>query len=80
MKVTVHIERRPEIADPEGTTISRSLVDLGYDEVVSGRTGRTLHLEVEGDDADAVKERVDEMCQRLLANPVIEDYRIEVEA
>ncbi|MFO7292488.1 MAG: phosphoribosylformylglycinamidine synthase subunit PurS [Actinomycetes bacterium] len=80
MKVTVHIERRPEIADPEGTTISRSLVDLGYDEVVSVRTGRTLHLEVEGDDADAVKERVDEMCQRLLANPVIEDYRIEVEA
>lgn len=80
MKVTVHIERRPEIADPEGTTISRSLVDLGYDEVVSVRTGRALHLEVEGDDADAVKERVDEMCQRLLANPVIEDYRIEVEA
>ena len=47
MKVTVHIERRPEIADPEGTTISRSLADLGYDEVVSVRTGRTLHLEVE---------------------------------
>jgi phosphoribosylformylglycinamidine synthase subunit PurS len=79
MKVTVHIERRPEIADPEGSTIARSLNDLGYDEVVSVRTGRTLHLDVAGDDLDEVRSRADEMCQRLLANPVIEDYRIEVE-
>ncbi|HEX2154759.1 MAG TPA: phosphoribosylformylglycinamidine synthase subunit PurS [Acidimicrobiia bacterium] len=79
MKVTVHIERRPEIADPEGSTIARSLNDLGYDEVVSVRTGRTLHLDVAGDDLDAVRSRTDEMCQKLLANPVIEDYRIEVE-
>ena len=78
MKVTVHIGGRPEIADPEGTAISRSLVDLGY-HVRSVRTGRTLHLEVDGEDVAAVEKLVDEMCQRLLTNPVIEDYRIEVE-
>ena len=79
MKVTVHIERRPEIADPEGTAIARSLADLGYEEVGSVRTGRTLHLEVAGDDPDQVRAQVEEMCEKLLANPVIEDYVVEVQ-
>ena len=79
MKVTVHIERRDVIADPEGATIARSLADLGYDEVTAVRTGRTLHLEVEGDDVESVEKRVIDMCDRLLANPVIEDYRVEVD-
>lgn len=79
MKVTVHIERRADIADPEGTAISRSLADLGYSDVASIRTGRTLHLELEGTDADSVQARVTEMCEKLLANPVIEDYTVEVE-
>ena len=78
MRVTVHIERRPEIADPEGSTIARSLADLGYTEVASVRTGRTLHLDVAGDDAEEVRQRAVEMCEKLLANPVIEDYRVEV--
>lgn len=79
MRVTVHIERRSEIADPEGSTIARSLTDLGYAEVSSVRTGRTLHLEVAGDDPETVREHVIEMCEKLLANPVIEDYRVELE-
>lgn len=78
MKVTVHIERRPEIADPEGSAISRSLADLGYDGVDGVRTGRTLHLDVSGDDPSTVEAAVIEMCERLLSNPVIEDYRVEV--
>lgn len=79
MRVTVHIERHPEIADPEGTTIARALADLGYREVAGLRTGRTLHLDVDGDDPEAVLSRVSEMCERLLANPVIESYRVEIE-
>lgn len=79
MRVTVHIERRAEIADPEGATIARSLADLGYQEVKAVRTGRTLHLDVDGDDPEAVRNRVTEMCEKLLANPVIEDYLVEVE-
>lgn len=79
MRVTVHIERRPEIADPEGSTIARSLADLGYREVASVRTGRTLHLEITDDDPEAIRKRVVEMCEKLLANPVIEDYRVDLE-
>jgi phosphoribosylformylglycinamidine synthase len=79
VRVTVHIERRAVIADPEGATIAHSLGDLGYGEVTAVRTGRTLHLDIDGDDAEAVRSRVTEMCEKLLANPVIEDYWVEVE-
>lgn len=79
MRVTVHVERRGDISDPEGTTIARSLADLGYPEVQAVRTGRTLHLDVDGSDTDEVRARVTEMCEKLLANPVIEDYTIEIE-
>lgn len=79
MKVTVRILRRPEIADPHGSTVKRALHDLGYTETREVRLDRTVRLEVDGDDPAAVEERVKEMCRRLLANPVLEDFEIEVE-
>lgn len=79
MRVTVHVTRRPEIADPQGATSARALHDLGYGEVRSARIDRTIHLEVEGGDPAKVRTRVEEMCARLLANPVLEDYEVVVE-
>ena len=78
MRVTVTIDRRPEIADPEGTTVRRALHDLGFGEVTSVRVDRVIHLDVEGDDASAVRARVEAMCRQLLANPVLEDFEVEV--
>jgi phosphoribosylformylglycinamidine synthase subunit PurS len=78
MKVTVEITRRPEIADPQGTTIQRALHDLGHNEVMSVRVDRVIHLEVEGDDREEVQARVEEMCRQVLANPVLEDFVVEV--
>lgn len=72
------VNRRPEIADPEGTTVERALHDLGYVEVTRVRMDRVIHLEVEGEDPVAIKTRVEEMCRRLLANPVLEDFEVEV--
>lgn len=80
MKVTVTIDRRPEIADPEGTTVKRALHELGFTEAQTVRMDRVIHLDVDGDDAQHVKERVEEMCRQLLANPVLEDFTVEVEA
>ncbi len=80
MRVTITIDRRPEIADPEGTTVRRALHDLGFSEVSEVRMDRVIHLDVAGDDPDAVKERVEDMCRQLLANPVLEDFTVEVEA
>jgi phosphoribosylformylglycinamidine synthase len=78
MKVTVEITRRPEIADPQGTTIQRALHDLGHNEVMSVRVDRVIHLEVEGEDTAQVQTRVEEMCRQVLANPVLEDFTVEV--
>ncbi len=79
MKVTVAIDRRPEIADPEGTTVLKALHELGFSEVEAVRMDRVIHLEVDGDDPDLVRTRVEEMCQQLLANPVLEDFEVTVE-
>jgi phosphoribosylformylglycinamidine synthase len=78
MKVTVEITRRPEIADPQGTTIQRALHDLGHNEVMSVRVDRVIHLEVEGEDRQKVVAKVEEMCRQVLANPVLEDFTVEV--
>ena len=78
MRVSVEITRRPEIADPEGTNIMRALTDLGHRDIESVRVDRIIHLDISGDDPDQVKLRVEEMCRQLLANPVLEDFRVEV--
>lgn len=79
MRVTVTIDRRPEIADPEGTTVQRALHDLGFIEARSVRMDRIIHLDVDGDDPSEVKARVEDMCRQLLANPVLEDFEVAVE-
>jgi phosphoribosylformylglycinamidine synthase len=78
MKVTVHVRRRPDIADPQGTTVARALRDLGYSEVESVRINRTIELEVHGSDPQTIEAHVRTMCERLLANPVMEDYEVSV--
>jgi phosphoribosylformylglycinamidine synthase subunit PurS len=78
MRVTVEVTRRPEIADPEGATINRALRDLGHDRVTSVRVDRVIHLEMTGDDETEIREEVAAMCQRMLVNPVLEDYEIVV--
>ena len=78
MKVTVHVRRRPEIADPQGTAVSRALSDLGYGEA-KVRINKEIVLDVEGSNHQEVHDRVTEMCEVLLANPVMDDFEIRVE-
>jgi phosphoribosylformylglycinamidine synthase len=78
MRVRVSITRKDGLADPEGVETHRVLGDLGYGDVNEVHFGRIINLDVGGDDAKAIVAQVEEMCQRLLANPVIEDYSVEV--
>ena len=78
MNVRVEVTRRPEIADPQGTTIKRALHDLGHTSVSEVRVNRVFHLDVDGTDPDDVRSKVEEMCRQLLANPVLEDFEIEL--
>jgi phosphoribosylformylglycinamidine synthase subunit PurS len=74
----VEITHAPGIADPQGATVERSLPALGYDNVSHVRVGKSIRLVVDAPDEAAARTQVDEMCRRLLANPVIEAYEIEL--
>ncbi len=78
MIVQVSISRKAGLSDPEGVETRRALRDLGYDSVDAVRFGRTITVEIDATDPAAAEQAVSEMCERLLANPVIEDYRVEV--
>jgi len=78
MRVKVEVVRRPEIADPQGVTVVRALRDLGFEEVAGARFNRTIVLDLDVTDTVSAKARVEEMCRRLLANPTIEDFEVQV--
>lgn len=78
MKVTVTINRRPEIADPEGTTVKRALEELGFEGIEQVRMDRVVHMNISGENAAEVRAAVRRMCEQMLANPVLEDFEIEV--
>ena len=80
MKVRVHITLRPGVLDPQGTAIAHALDALGFHGVNEVRQGKYLELDLAETDLDAARAQAQAMCQRLLANPVIEDYAIEVES
>lgn len=72
--VRVYVTLKPALLDSAGRTVASALQKLGFPEVEQARIGKLIELQV----ADYQEERVREMCDRLLANPVIEDYRFEV--
>jgi phosphoribosylformylglycinamidine synthase PurS subunit len=76
--VLVEVSLRPGIADPQGSTIERSLPALGFDSVSHVRVGKAIRLTVEAPDEAACGGMVDELCKRFLTNPVIEDASITV--
>jgi phosphoribosylformylglycinamidine synthase subunit PurS len=78
VKATVLVRPKPGILDPQGEAVESSLRQLGFS-VVEARVGRLVDLEVEAGDADEAREKLAEMCERLLANPLIESYEIELE-
>jgi phosphoribosylformylglycinamidine synthase len=68
----------PGILDPQGATVERALPALGYHNVGEVSIAKTIRLVIDASSADAAREQVDEMCRRLLANPVIEQYTIAI--
>jgi phosphoribosylformylglycinamidine synthase len=74
-RVVVDVMLKPEILDPQGQAIQRALPSLGFDQVTAVRQGKHFELEVDGSDAGAV---ADQVARTLLANPVIEDFRVHV--
>jgi phosphoribosylformylglycinamidine synthase len=80
MKAKVHITLRKSILDPQGNAIEGALAGLGFDGVSDVRQGKYIELEVAETDEAKARAQVEEMCKKLLANPVMENYDIELEA
>ena len=78
--LTAQVFVRPKrgVLDPQGKTVQQALATLGFDEVRDVRVGRYLVLQIDGDDVAAADARVRSMCERLLANGVIEDFDVQV--
>jgi phosphoribosylformylglycinamidine synthase subunit PurS len=74
----VEIGHLPGIADPQGATVERALPALGYRNVSDVRIGKSIRLVVDAADEPAARAQVEEMCHRLLANPVIESYAVDL--
>ena len=77
MKARVVVTLKPSVLDPQGQAVARALAALGFDEVKGVRLGKIIELELGDTDAARAKERVAAMCDKLLANTVIERYVIE---
>ena len=77
MKVRVLVRLKPGILDVQGAAVKRALGGLGFTDVADLRVGKVIELDVDAVNAAAARARVDEMCQKLLANPILEDYAIE---
>ncbi|MEE9125812.1 MAG: phosphoribosylformylglycinamidine synthase subunit PurS [Planctomycetota bacterium] len=78
MKARVHVRLKSGVLDPQGMTIQRSLQSLGYDEVSGVRQGKVFEMDLSATDAARARERLEEMSRRLLSNPVIEDFSVEI--
>lgn len=74
----VYVRPRTDILDPQGDAVNTALANLGFGGVSDVKVGKYITLAIEAASADAARQQLNEMCGKLLANPIIEDFRIEV--
>ncbi len=78
MKARVHITLKTGVLDPQGKAIAHALGSLGFAGVENVRQGKYIEIDLADTDATAARSRVESMCQRLLANTIVEDYKVEL--
>ena len=76
--VKIEVKLKPVVLDPQGKAVLNALSDLGFSGVSDARVGKIVELTMEGESADEVGRKADEMCRKLLSNPVIEDSSVEI--
>ena len=77
MRLRVLVRLKPGIMDVQGTAVQRALIGLGFPDLTTLRVGKVIEMEIEAPSAERARARAEEMCRRLLANPILEDYTIE---
>ena len=79
MKAKIIITPKKAVLDPQGKTVQNALEHMGYQGVAAVHVGKYLEIELNGTDRENARKQLDEACHRFLSNPVIEDYRLEIE-
>ncbi|MBE0477833.1 phosphoribosylformylglycinamidine synthase subunit PurS [Candidatus Aerophobetes bacterium] len=78
-KVKIYINLKEGVADPQGATIKHALDSIGYQKIGKVKTGKYLQLELDMHDKNKAREQIEDMCQKILVNPVIENYEYQIE-
>ena len=78
MKAVIHVTLKTGVLDPQGKAVQNSLEGLGFESVKNVRQGKLIEIELEETNMKQAHQSLDEMCKKLLTNPVIENYRIEI--
>ncbi|MDP9121523.1 MAG: phosphoribosylformylglycinamidine synthase subunit PurS [Acidobacteriota bacterium] len=78
MKATITVYPRREILDPQGKAIRDALTRIGFPAVLDVRAGKSFEIELGTEDPETASQQLAEMCRKLLANPVVEDYTVEL--
>ena len=79
MKAKIIITPKKAVLDPQGKTVQNALAHMGYNGVTAVHVGKYLEIELDGSDKDAARQRLNEACHKFLSNPLIEDYKLEIE-
>ena len=79
MLAKIHITLKKAVLDPQGSVIANSLKSLGFDGVQDVRQGKYIEIKLNDNDKDSAIKKLNEMCEKLLANLVIEDYSVEID-
>lgn len=75
----IYVTLRPSVLDPQGTAVQSGLEHMGYRNVAQVRIGKYIEVTLDSESLEAAKHQLDQMCDQLLANPVIENYRFELQ-
>lgn len=78
-RCTLYVKPKPGVRDPQGEAVSESLTGAGYSDFVVHHVGRVLSIDVEAANEEQTRERIDDMCKRLLVNPNLETYDVSIE-
>lgn len=79
MLARIHITLKKDVLDPQGKVIANSLSNLGFEGIQSVRQGKYIEIMLDGNDKNTATTKLNEMCEKLLANLVIEDYSVEID-
>jgi phosphoribosylformylglycinamidine synthase len=79
MKAKIIITPKKAVVDPQGKTVQNALAQMGYEGVGAVHVGKYLEIELAGGDKETARTQINDACHKILSNPVIEDYRFELE-